>query len=91
MATRGLKGGYPWASRHARCYTWVCGAGAVTLRAQPIPEDRVRRRPVVGTVELRPQLADRAVSLGDDLVGMDRLEVDLARKDEVAPASSKDL
>ena len=35
-------------------------------------------------VELATQLADRAVALGEDVVVVDRLEVDLARQQEVA-------
>ena len=41
---------------------------------------------VAAAVELGAQLADRAVALGDDLVRVDRLEVDLAREDEVVVA-----
>ena len=41
------------------------------------------QRPVRAARELRAQLADRAVALGNDLVRVDRLEVQLAREHEV--------
>ena len=54
------------------------------LAPQPVSELGVPQRAVRAARELGAQLADRAVALGDDLVRVDRLEVQLAREDEVA-------
>src|SRR2546430_16158844 len=43
------------------------------------------------TADLGAYLADRAVTLGHDLVRVDRLEVDLARQDEVAVVEARQL
>src|SRR5581483_12504345 len=64
---------------------------ALALRAQPVPEDGVAGGAMAGARELRPQLPDRAVPLGDDLVRVDRLEVDLARLDEVPVVELRQL
>src|SRR3954451_570427 len=58
------------------------GGGALRNRAQPVPELCVRER-MLAARELPAQLADRPEPLGQDVVVVDRLEVDLAGEDEV--------
>ena len=52
--------------------------------AEPVAQLGVARAVRAAAVgELRAELADRAEALGEDVVVVDRLEVDLAREDEV--------
>ena len=62
--------------------------GAVAgLGGEPLAQLGVARR-VRGVRELGADLADRAVALGEHLVVVDRLEVDLARQTKSSSASS---
>src|SRR5207245_9331954 len=57
-------------------------AGSASRSAQPLGECRVPRRARAG-LEFRAQLADCAEALGENVVRVDRLQVDLSRVDEV--------
>src|SRR5439155_7912556 len=63
-----------------------CAAGGrsrARLPGEPLAQLGVPRGPGA-VLELRAQLGDGAVPLGDDVVRVDRLEVELAREQEVA-------
>src|SRR6266545_6319821 len=60
----------------------VSGGRARVSVMEPVVEGRVLRRPRA-LRQLRAQLADGAESLGEDVVRVDGLEIDLARVEEV--------
>src|SRR3954452_21396956 len=70
------------ASCGARRTGCSCGGGALRNRAQPVPELGVRER-MLAACELPAQLPDSPEPFGEDVVVVDRLEVDLTGVDEV--------
>src|SRR6185437_5572839 len=73
----------PPSRRHREPLPWIAPAAGARRLAQPVVQLGARGRRTAA-VELGAQLRDRAAALGEHVVVVDGLQVDLPREDEVA-------